>query len=985
MHVHRRTNRPSGVVLCSLMVLSLGGAVVARDVRGRSVLPGATAAAPANVAFLYHQDPEIRMATVRALAARRDSSLLDDLIRAYRIEWYTEVRNVYEEVLGEWTGQRLQDPTAWKAWLRTQVESGRLTLDYQPIVSAGLDPNQRNSLDPLALRLGPEHFARFAEIIRDKSSRNDDLLDAVRYLVANDHLDSVRQFLGGEWLSQCLSHNEVDIGHVVYLLVSEADPGPLRERLHDQVRRCLESKDPVVASRILRLLGLAERGWAPGSWNPGVVDAARALAASPNPEVAVRAQLAMLRLDPRFSVPGAAQTPPVYVAFLYHQDPDVRAAAVRVLAAGRDPGLMDDLIRAYSVELYASVCNAYERVLSEWAGERLPGPGAWKAWLQAQVDSGKLTIDYRPILPAGLDPNLRDHLDPLALRSGPEHLDHFADILRGRWSNRQEFWQALCYMAINDHLEQTREFLGSEWLSQCLARKDVDVYVLNLYLHFLANPGLLSERLGAQVGRCLESRDAAVLVNSLRLLAGSETGASGSGVPGVVERVRALLANPDPAVATAARRALGVIESRSGAEPGRYTPNPARTTQLRRTTEAVNSGPVARSVSYAEALRDLHVTLGRQYPCFALKGIDWEGVGRELLPRVETVKTDEEFGRLCLELVARLRDSHAILLDGSAKVPQPAFPLWDGGFACLEDDQGRAVVYFLVPAGPAARAGLAIGQIVTHINDQPVAAAIEKATRVYSTYVGYSSNRYLRYHAFRFFARQDAQDAPISLNVVDPQGNQHQCKMQASLKVGYQPRLPVPSAGIGDAGSVSWKRLEDDIGYIYVRRISGDLIEQLDRAVGDLKTVRGLIIDVRGNSGGGFDSARAHQNFAREAGGVEPGRPRFPGPMALLIDERCISAGEGWASWFIACQRARVFGQTTAGASSRKTEYALKNGLYKVSFPVKAYPGFLDRPIEYRGLEPDVPLRPTAQDIAQGRDTVLRAAKSYLLTQPPQP
>ena len=30
--------------------------------------------------------------------------------------------------------------------------------------------------------------------------------------------------------------------------------------------------------------------------------------------------------------------------------------------------------------------------------------------------------------------------------------------------------------------------------------------------------------------------------------------------------------------------------------------------------------------------------------------------------------------------------------------------------------------------------------------------------------------------------------------------------------------------------------------------------------------------------------------------------------LALLIDERCISAGEGWASWFIANKRARTFG-----------------------------------------------------------------------------
>ena len=167
--------------------------------------------------------------------------------------------------------------------------------------------------------------------------------------------------------------------------------------------------------------------------------------------------------------------------------------------------------------------------------------------------------------------------------------------------------------------------------------------------------------------------------------------------------------------------------------------------------------------------------------------------------------------------------------------------------------------------------------------------------------------------------------------------------------------------------------LGDRIGYIYVRRIRNDLITSLDQAVGKLRNARGLIIDVRGNSGGGYDARRAHRNFALDDE-QEPRRPRFKGPIALLIDARCISAGEGWASWFIAKKRAKVFGTATAGASSRKRTYTLRNGLYKVRFPIKLYRGSLDRPIEHRGLEPDVAVQQNAQDLAKGRDTVLEAA-----------
>jgi C-terminal processing protease CtpA/Prc len=173
--------------------------------------------------------------------------------------------------------------------------------------------------------------------------------------------------------------------------------------------------------------------------------------------------------------------------------------------------------------------------------------------------------------------------------------------------------------------------------------------------------------------------------------------------------------------------------------------------------------------------------------------------------------------------------------------------------------------------------------------------------------------------------------------------------------------------------------LDSGIGYIYVRRIPQELEPALDQALKDLGAIKGLILDVRGNSGGGFDANTAHRSFdLTPADTTEPERPHFNGPIALLIDARCISAGEGWASWFIARKRARVFGETSAGASARKETHTLSNGLYRAVIPVKHYTGFLDRPIERQGLEPDVAVRCSAADLAQGKDTVVEAAVKWL-------
>ena len=387
---------------------------------------------------------------------------------------------------------------------------------------------------------------------------------------------------------------------------------------------------------------------------------------------------------------------------------------------------------------------------------------------------------------------------------------------------------------------------------------------------------------------------------------------------------------------------------------------------------------------YEQAFFELVRELGRHYPCFELKGIDWKKVGEEFLPCAKGVKTDEAFGLLCIELVVRLQDSHAMVRNGSADLPKIEFPQWDPGLACLIDDRAKPVVYYVDKGGPAEKAGVRVGMTVLSINGQPAREALMDCMKPLSQYQGFSSRRYLRYQAARFLVRQMERNAMVKLKLQWTDGNIHEFDLSASLGIRYLPRLPVPIAGISDSAHVSWTMLTDDIGYIYVRRIRGNLIESLDKAVAELEDARGLIIDVRGNSGGGFDRRRAHRNFNPDDG-EEPLRPRFKGPITLLIDARCISAGEGWASWFIAHRRAKVFGEATAGASSRKKTYTLKNGLYKVTYPVKAYRGFLQRPIEWRGLEPDVAVRQNVQDLAAGRDTVLEVAKQYLMDISPSP
>ena len=395
--------------------------------------------------------------------------------------------------------------------------------------------------------------------------------------------------------------------------------------------------------------------------------------------------------------------------------------------------------------------------------------------------------------------------------------------------------------------------------------------------------------------------------------------------------------------------------------------------------------PVRRDdVDYETAFGELYETLGLTYPCFELKGINWDAVGEELLPRAKEVKTDNEFGVLCIELVARLEDSHAHMMPGAIDLPHIPTPQWDAGFSCLEDDRGRPAVYCVDPCGPADNAGVKIGMVVAKVDGNDVAGVIEKAMARLKRYSGFSSERYLRYYAFHFFMRQMEKGQVVEFEMLDNAGEARKFKLASELEGRYLPRLPVPIAGIRDSANVSWKMLENQIGYIYVRRIQDGLEKALDKAVSELKDANGLIVDVRGNTGGGFESKTSHVNFYTDGDTNQSTRPRYAGPMAVLIDNRCVSAGEGWASWFIANKRAKFFGQTTAGASSAKDTYLLKNGLYRIKYSTRPRTGFLNRTIERQGLEPDEEVKQTAQDLAQRRDTVLEAAREHLLSIKPE-
>ena len=75
----------------------------------------------------------------------------------------------------------------------------------------------------------------------------------------------------------------------------------------------------------------------------------------------------------------------------------------------------------------------------------------------------------------------------------------------------------------------------------------------------------------------------------------------------------------------------------------------------------------------------------------------------------------------------------------------------------------------------------------------------------------------------------------------------------------YEKANPVPwgpafyPKGMAGAKDVFWGKTENGWGYIHLRRCKGNLPEQVDKALAVVGDAPGIILDFRGNSGGGFD------------------------------------------------------------------------------------------------------------------------------------
>lgn len=356
--------------------------------------------------------------------------------------------------------------------------------------------------------------------------------------------------------------------------------------------------------------------------------------------------------------------------------------------------------------------------------------------------------------------------------------------------------------------------------------------------------------------------------------------------------------------------------------------------------------------------------IDKTYPFFELKGIkdDWESAKSGLLAQASAARSDADFLAVVNRAVCILRDGHMRITE-SETPPERNEQEYCPGISFIPGD-GETVMVLYPPA--ELREKLPTGTIVTKINGQDARKHLDaEAAEAWKGGGWFSSPQRASLFVYRIALKGKEGDAYTIHGLV--RGREKEFKLTCKHEVSGWPHSYHLPEGLEQSGRSSFHaKLGSGVGYLYLRRVDSSVVPGIDKALASLPDAKGWIVDLRGNSGGGYDESLTTR--------IE----KFPRPVAVLIDAGCVSAGETLARDFRTKANARLFGQPSAGSSSSKYRWTFPSGVATLSLPTRSRFRSDRKPIEFHGIMPDEVVHPVPEDLQEGRNTCIRLAEAWL-------
>jgi len=347
-------------------------------------------------------------------------------------------------------------------------------------------------------------------------------------------------------------------------------------------------------------------------------------------------------------------------------------------------------------------------------------------------------------------------------------------------------------------------------------------------------------------------------------------------------------------------------------------------------------------------------------------GVDWAAVRQAYEPQIAAVKSDAEFRDLLGRMLKEIKISHLSILDLQNLDKLLARAEVTRGLA-LRDLGDQVAVTRIIDGSPAASAGVQLGFVVRAIDGVPVTNA-----RGAETTLATDSQRH-------------------RLTILD------QADTTREIEIAHElPPLQKRESTVLLTGAryvlVETRMLDNGIGYLHFTNFISPMERRFRSAFDSMHDAAGLIIDLRGNSGGdtevGLNLAGmlidkellisttqtrkgSHQYKAK------PQRNAYLGPVVILLDETCASESEEVTAGLQAAGRVVVIGKISRGEDMDATFQGLPMKAIALLYPVglpRTPKGML---VEGRGVSPDIEVNLTRAELLQGKDSQLEAAMQH--------
>jgi carboxyl-terminal processing protease len=347
----------------------------------------------------------------------------------------------------------------------------------------------------------------------------------------------------------------------------------------------------------------------------------------------------------------------------------------------------------------------------------------------------------------------------------------------------------------------------------------------------------------------------------------------------------------------------------------------------------------------------------------SLDGPKWQAVHDELIPQMRKAASPDEARSVLREMINRLHLTHYNIIPGDV-------------YSDIEDAKPAKADVRVIGGKPVAVSGKYAGYEIQGMD--------EVVKRVDSQYKDSTLHDMMLARAVQSkLADQPAKLADGDNNTVTATFDDH--PRGEPVKFGLLPTqyFWIESKRVGDAAYVAFNVFLDP----------PKLFSTFDETIAACAKCPGLIIDIRGNSGGIAGMAMGLAGYFVDEPNkqlgvmytrgvplkffINPRAPHFTGKLAVLVDGLSASTSEIFAGGLQDIHRARIFGTHTAGAALPSVIERLPNG-DGFQYAIANYISEGGKTLEGTGVTPDVEISPDPGALRQGHDRVLEAALEWI-------